>query len=124
LPKPSFYNTPGTTLWERTRAYLFEHPGLYQVMLLAGLIAMIPFLGLEAIGFVMLARTYPWAAVLAGGVIAYFLLLNGPVGSAKYRLPMEPALIVLAAMPLAWLSARGRSQVVFAATERADERRT
>jgi Dolichyl-phosphate-mannose-protein mannosyltransferase len=124
LPKPSFYNTPGTTLWERTRAYLFGHPGLYQVMLLGGLIAMIPFLGLEAIGFVMLARTYPWAAVLAGGVIAYFLLLNGPVGSAKYRLPMEPALIVLAAMPLAWLSARGRSQVVFAATERADERRT
>jgi hypothetical protein len=28
----------------------------------------------------------PWAAVLAGGVLAYFLLLNGPVATAKnYR---------------------------------------
>jgi hypothetical protein len=34
-------------------------------------------------------------------VLAYFLLLNGPVATAKYRLPMEPVLIVLAAIPLA-----------------------
>jgi hypothetical protein len=101
LPKPSFYNTPGTSLMERARAYLFDDPGHYQILLIAGLIGMLPFLVLEAIGFVMLARTLPWAAVLAGGVLAYFLLLNGPVATAKYRLPMEPVLIVLAAIPLA-----------------------
>ena len=106
LPKPSFYNTPGTTLWERARAYVFDDPGRYQVLLIAGLIGMLPFLALEAIGFVMLARTLPWAAVFAGGVLAYFLLLNGPVATAKYRLPMEPVLIVLAAIPLAWLVER------------------
>src|SRR5262249_40984335 len=55
LPKPSFYNTPGTTLWERARAYLFDDPGLYQAFLLAGLVAMVPFLVLQAMGFVMLA---------------------------------------------------------------------
>ena len=27
LPKPSFYNTPGTTLWERAKTYLFDRPG-------------------------------------------------------------------------------------------------
>jgi hypothetical protein len=43
----------------------------------------------------------PWAAVFAAGVVGYFLLLNGPVATAKYRLPMEPVLIVLAAIPLA-----------------------
>ena len=110
LPKPSFYNTRGTTLWERARAYLFDDPGLYQVLLLAGLIGMVPFLVLEAIGFVMLARMLPWAAVLAGGVLAYFLLLNGPVATPKYRMPMEPVLIVLAALPLAWLIDRRRLQ--------------
>ena len=106
LPKPSFYNTSGTTLWERARAYVFDDPGRYQVLLIAGLIGMLPFLALEAIGFVMLARMLPWAALLAGGVLAYFLLLNGPVATAKYRLPMEPVLIVLAAIPLARLVER------------------
>jgi hypothetical protein len=55
----------------------------------------------------MLARTLPWAAVFAGGVLAYFLLLSGPVAAPKYRLPMEPVLIVLAALPLARLAQRG-----------------
>jgi len=45
---------------------------------------------------------------LRRGVIAYFLLLNGPVATPKYRLPMEPVLIVLAAIPLAWMAQRRR----------------
>jgi hypothetical protein len=106
LPKPSFYNTPGAGLWQKARAYLFDDPGRYQLLLILGLIAMVPFLVLEAIGFAMLARTLPWAAVFAGGVIAYFLLLNGPVATPKYRLPIEPVLIVLAAIPLAWIAER------------------
>jgi hypothetical protein len=103
LPKPSFYNTPGTGLWQKARAYLLDDPGRYQLLLVAGLVAMVPFLALEAVGFVMLARSLPWAAVLAGGVLAYFLLIGGPVATPKYRLPMEPVLIVLAAIPLARL---------------------
>jgi hypothetical protein len=106
LPKPSFYNTPGASLWEKTRAYLFDDPAAYQVLLIVGLVAMLPILMLEAAGFVMLARTLPWAAVFASGVLAYFLLLNGPVATPKYRLPMEPVLIVLAAIPLARLAER------------------
>jgi 4-amino-4-deoxy-L-arabinose transferase-like glycosyltransferase len=106
LPKPSFYNTPGASLWEKGRAYVFDDPGRYQLLLVSGLMAMIPFLALEAIGFVMLARTLPWAAAFAGGVLAYFLLVSGPVATPKYRLPMEPVLIVLAALPLAWLAER------------------
>ena len=50
---------------------------------------------LEAAGFVMLARRLPWAAACAGGLLAYFLLLSGPVATPKYRMPMEPVLIVL-----------------------------
>jgi hypothetical protein len=107
LPKPSFYDTPGASIWERARHYLFDDPGAYQLLLVVGVIGMLPFLALQAIGLVMLARTLPWAAVFAGGVLAYFLLLNGPVAAAKYRLPMEPVLIVLAALPLARLAQRG-----------------
>jgi len=106
LPKPSFYSTAGTSLWERARAYLFDDPGLYQLLLVLGLLAMLPFLVLEAIGFVMLARSMPWAALFAGAVLAYFLALNGPVASPRYRLPLEPVLLVLAAVPLARLAER------------------
>jgi hypothetical protein len=106
LPKPSFYETPGRSLGERTKTYLFEHPGLYQMLLAIGLATMLPFLLLEAAGFVMLACRLPWAAVCAGGLLAYFLLLSGPVATPKYRMPMEPVLIVLAAIPLAHFAER------------------
>jgi 4-amino-4-deoxy-L-arabinose transferase-like glycosyltransferase len=111
LPKPSFYNTPGASLWEKARAYLLDDPGWYQVLLVAGIIGMLPFLVLEAVGFVMLARMQPWAAVLGAGILAYFLLLSGPVATPKYRLPMEPVLIVLAAIPLARVVERRIAQL-------------
>jgi 4-amino-4-deoxy-L-arabinose transferase-like glycosyltransferase len=103
LPKPSFYGTPGASLWQRMRIYFFEQAGLYQALLAIGFAAMLPYLLLEAIGFYQLARLQPWAAVFAGALLAYFLLLSGPVASPKYRLPIEPVLIVLAAIPLARL---------------------
>jgi hypothetical protein len=43
-------------------------------------------------------------------VLAYFLLLNGPVATPKYRLPMEPVLLVLAAIPLARMTERRRQR--------------
>jgi len=100
LPKPSYYATPGGSLWQKASAYLFDDPGLFQALMLAGLAGMLLFLVLEAIGFVMLAQTLPWAAALAAAVLVYFSLLNGPVIGPKYRLPMEPILILLAAIPL------------------------
>ena len=106
LPKPSFYNTPGVSLWERARIYFLKDPGLYQVLLAAGLAAMLPFLLLEAAGFVLLARRRPMAALLAAGVLIYFFLLSGPVATPKYRMPMEPVLIVLAAIALAAFAER------------------
>jgi hypothetical protein len=108
LPKPSFYNTPGASLWQKTHTYLFHDPGRFQLLLVAGLVAMLPFLALELIGFLVWARTRPWAALFGAGVVGYFLLVNGPVASPKYRLPMEPVLIVLAVIPLAWLVERSR----------------
>ena len=67
---------------------------------------MLPFLLLQAAGFIMLACRLPWAAACAGGLLTYFLLLSGPVATPKYRMPMEPVLIVLAAIPLAAVAER------------------
>jgi hypothetical protein len=106
LPKPHYYATPGASLWERAKDYFFNDPGLYQLLVAAGLLAMLPLLLLQAIGLVMLARSQPWAAALALGLVGYFLFLNGPVAGPKYRLPVEPALLVFAALPLAKVADR------------------
>src|SRR5262249_15979139 len=98
------------------RVYILDEPGRYQLVLVLGLVAMLPFLVLEAIGFVMLARMWPWAAVFAGGVLGYFLILNGPVAAPKYRMPMEPVLILLPPIPLARLVVRFRSSYHIAAS--------
>ena len=106
LPKPNFYATPGASLWQRAKAYFLHDPGSYQWLLAAGILAMLPFLVLEGVGLVMLARRSAMAAALAVGVIAYFLVLSGPVAGPKYRLPIEPVLLVLAAIPLAEIADR------------------
>jgi len=103
LPRPNFYEVPGKTLWERARSYVFDSFSHYQALLILGLVPAVPFLALQAAGFLMLARTHPWAAAFAAAVLAYFLLINGPVATPRYRLPMEPVLLVLTAIPLARL---------------------
>ena len=55
---------------------------------------------LQLSGLYLLVRISPWAAILAALVIAYFLILNGPVSLPKYRLPYEPVLIILQALAL------------------------
>ncbi len=108
LPKPSYYATPGASLWDKAKAYFFNSTSLYQILLLVGLIAMVPFVVLEVFGFVILAKRLPWAAACAFGICAYYLLINGPIASAKYRLPIEPILIVLTAMSIEGLGVRFR----------------
>jgi hypothetical protein len=65
---------------------------------------MLPFLVLAAAGLVMLARALPWAALFACSVLAYFLLISGPVAAPKYRVPIEPVLDVLCAVALATMT--------------------
>ena len=41
----------------------------------------------------------PYCIFLIAG-IAYFLVINGPIGNPKYRIPADPALIILFVMGL------------------------
>ena len=45
-------------------------------------------------GFFVQLRVNMMLAVLSALTVAYFLMINGPVGSPKYRLPIEPILII------------------------------
>ena len=107
LPRTSFYDTPGVDLEDKVWNYLFNNEGgTYKAILLVSGAAM-PFwvvLGIAGI-FIGLHRQ-PKAAlpvlllVLWAG---FTLMLNGPVVSPKYRLPMEPAWMIFASLSLSSL---------------------
>lgn len=63
---------------------------------------------LQAAGIFRLGRRAPWALAAGLALIAYVLLIMGPVAGTEYRLPAAPVLIVLTAcgglMLYDWLS--------------------
>jgi len=101
MQKPSFFGTPGRTLIERSALYLTSSSVAFaSIFILSSAGSALAFI-LAAMGFVWLIRHRPTIAALAAIPVVYFLFINGPVGAAKYRMPMEPSLIVLAAVGVA-----------------------
>lgn len=94
----SYLATTGDNLLERIVNFLGGNPSAYMALFLGGAaIAVIAFV-LQIGGYVLLLKHSPWAGFFAGLVLLYFLLANGPIFLPKYRLPMEPVLIVLQAL--------------------------
>lgn len=113
LPRRGFYDTPGDGFWGKLRAFLFGSGNtLYAWLLILGILGVAAFRLLQLAGFVsLLRRGANWAGLLLlAGWVGYILLLNGPVASPKYRLPIEPALAVLTGAGLASLRRRRSTQ--------------
>lgn len=110
LPHPSFDRTHGDTLVEQVTNFLSGSSFVYVAIIAGGLLLSVVFLILQEHGFLVLARTAPWIAFLASLCLGYFLAVNGPIGSPKYRLPFEPVLIVLSALSLTETSKRLRGK--------------
>ena len=90
LEAPNF----GVKVWR----YVSGNGLVYLVLFVIGALGSIATLCLAAYGYVMLWRRNLWAAVFAGLAVLYFLLVNGPVASPKYRLPFEPIMVILTAL--------------------------
>lgn len=98
LPRPGFYNTPGNSFFDKAFNYAFRSgQPAYTWFLLTGSAGLAAMRLLQLIGFVALARRAAnWPALfLAASWFGYILLVNGPVASPKYRLPLEPLFNVL-----------------------------
>ncbi len=108
LPHPSFDATQGGSLLQQVTNFLTQTSAAYLLIMGSGIVLSFLFLGLQAYGGVVLVRSTPWVAVFALLCIGYFLAVNGPVGSPKYRLPFEPILIVLTAIALTSIADRIR----------------
>jgi 4-amino-4-deoxy-L-arabinose transferase-like glycosyltransferase len=88
LPRPGFYNTPGSSFFDKAFNYAFRSgQPAYTWFLLIGSAGLAAMRLLQFIGFVALARrTVNWPALfLAASWCGYILLVNGPVASPRLR---------------------------------------
>jgi 4-amino-4-deoxy-L-arabinose transferase-like glycosyltransferase len=110
MEKPSFFATPGQSMLERAVHYFKSSSIAFAIVMITGAAGSFLSIALAAIGFALLCRERAGWAALAAMPVIYFLVLTGPVVSAKYRIPMEPNLIVLAGIGLAaiWSAAASR----------------
>ena len=106
LSNASLASTAGSTFFERAQSYVTNNSGMYQVLALGGILGAGVCLLLQLYGAVALALRNAHIAVAAMAPLVYFLVLNGPVGDAKYRLPLEPVLIGFTALALVDIAAR------------------
>jgi len=103
LPRAGFYETPGANFLEKISTFLFRsESALYAWLLLSGIAGVVIFRCLQLAGVLalLLSRRMLWSSMLLAGWIGYVLLINGPIASPKYRLPMEPVLALLTGVAL------------------------
>lgn len=94
IKRPHFFYTEGVTPFERARNFIRSSGGLFGTALLVGLFLTALFRVIQVGGCIHTIRRNLWTGGLLTLIVAYFLLLSGPVGYAKYRLPFEPVLIL------------------------------
>ena len=108
LPRTGFFATPGAGMTEKVFNFIFRSDNArYAQLLLAGIIGVALIRLVQLAGIAALRRMRQFAALtLCAGLIGYVLLLNGPVASPKYRLPVEPILNVLTGAGFALITRR------------------
>jgi 4-amino-4-deoxy-L-arabinose transferase-like glycosyltransferase len=98
LPRTGFYGTPGDTLLHKVRNFLFRSDNiLFAWCVLFGIAGLTVARFVQLCGFISMAvhRTqFPVLALLIVWCI-FILAINGPIASPKYRLPLEPWLMVM-----------------------------
>lgn len=105
IERPHFFYTEGRTPVEQVINFLRNMPGIFGWALLGSLAVTALSRLIQLWGLVVCLRRRAWDGLLIGLFIGYFLMVSGPIGYAKYRLPFEPLLIILLAIGL--LSAFG-----------------
>ncbi len=108
LNQASFHNAVGIGFVDRAANFLRNNDLTYVFWLGVGCVGAVIALLLQAYGWAVLIRRMFWPAIFGSLWIVYFLLLNGPVGGPKYRLPLEPVLILFQSVAIVELASNLR----------------
>ena len=98
MEHPSFYETEGSGIVEKLFNYIKNSSGLlYLSILAAGTIISVVFTMLALVGAFKMTLEFPPVTVITLLIlVGYFLAITGPIIGVKYRLPIEPILILFA----------------------------
>ena len=98
MEHPSFYETKGSGIVEKIFNYIKNSSGLlYLSILAAGTIISVVFTMLALVGAFKMTLEFPPVTVITLLIlVGYFLAITGPIIGVKYRLPIEPILILFA----------------------------
>ena len=94
LPHISFVSDTRGDLFSRAREFISGSSSIYVTTLIASGAGAIIISLFQFVGFFIQLRVNLMLAVLSAMTVTYFLIISGPVGSPKYRLPIEPILII------------------------------
>ena len=100
IERPHFFYTEGKTTLERAWNFVKGMRGWFGWAVIGSMMLLVVSRILQLWGLVQVSRRKPWEGFLLFLFIVYFLIVSGPVGYAKYRLPLEPILIVLLSVGL------------------------
>jgi hypothetical protein len=94
LPHLSFAEGTSGNLVTRIKQFIAGSSTTYVAILLVGISGSLIVSLMQFGGFFVQLRVTPMLASLGFLTVAYFVLINGPAASPKYRLPLEPILII------------------------------
>ncbi len=109
LPRTGFFYTEGPSMVEKVRNFLFRSDNAsYAIVLFLGIVGVAAVRLLQLGGLIQaLPLLIRWPPTLMFAVwIGYILAISGPIASPKYRLPIEPPLMILAGAGLSGISRR------------------
>jgi hypothetical protein len=115
LPRTGFYATPGTSMPNKIFNFLFHSDNaIYAWTLILGIAGLVVMRLIQLVGLSTLIGEANNLAILLLFFfwILFILAVSGPVASPKYRLPIEPVLMVLAGAGLQRLGFLTRRNLV------------
>lgn len=98
IERPHFSYTEGRTWLHKAWSFVWNIKGAFGWIVIGSLVVVMITRVIQLWGMVLLFRRDAWLGALLVLIIVYYLLVSGPVGYAKYRLPFEPILIVILAV--------------------------
>jgi 4-amino-4-deoxy-L-arabinose transferase-like glycosyltransferase len=110
IERPHFFYTEGRTTLERAWNFVTGMKGWFAWAVIGSMVLLVLSRTVQVWGLIYLFRRKPWEGFFLVLIVGYFLIVSGPVGYAKYRLPFEPILIVLLAVGLRDLFLRLRKK--------------
>lgn len=98
MDRTTFHESPGANVPEQLYNFIFKNKNkAYSLLMFIGIIGVFFFRSVQIAGAWKLFRSEPEIFYICCIVVGYFLLISGPVGYAKYRIPFEPILILFTA---------------------------